>query len=145
MPDAVLGDQDAGGLGHDRRVHAVELHRPDPLPRVELQHAQGLGVPLDQPAGGDHLADVEPGALLPAELPVRRVGDPGHRREHHRGRHLERTQSEGAPQAVGRTATGPSTGSGRIENRHDRPGYLRVTGGSVDQGKLIQRSVRRQT
>ena len=92
VPDRVLGDQDPGRLGHDHRVHAVELDRADPLAGVELQHGQGLGVPLDQPARGDHLADVEPGALLPAELPVRRVGDPGHRRQHHRGRHLDRTR-----------------------------------------------------
>ena len=59
MIDAVLVAQDLGGLRHDRRVDAVQLDRPDPLPRIELQHRQGLAIPLDEPARGDHLADVQ--------------------------------------------------------------------------------------
>ena len=69
---------------HDRRIDAVQLDGPDPLPRIELEHRQGLAIPLHEPARGDHLANVESRALLTAQLPERRIGDPGHRREHDR-------------------------------------------------------------
>src|SRR3712207_7870486 len=45
-------------------------------------------------AAGDHLADVEPGSLLRTEPAVRRVGDPGHRREDDGGRHVQRPEGE---------------------------------------------------
>jgi hypothetical protein len=85
VADAVLSDQDLGGLSHGHRVHAVQLHRPDRLTRVELQHLQGFPVPRHDTARRDHLADVQPGTLLAAELAVGGVRDAGHRREHHRG------------------------------------------------------------
>jgi len=124
MINAVLVAENFSGLRHDRRVDAVQLDRPDPLPRIELEHRQRLAIPLHETARGDHLADVktrdgvqllaplagialEPayfvvgrrrkacplpppqhgGArfhLFSAELPVCRIGDPRHGREHNR-------------------------------------------------------------
>ena len=124
MIDAVLVAENLSGLRHDRRIDAVQLDGPDPLPRIELEHRQRLAIPLHEPARGDHLADVKTRAvvqllaplarialeptyfvvarrrkacplappqhggarfqLFSAELPERRIGDPGHGREHHR-------------------------------------------------------------
>ena len=92
---AVLRAEDLGRLADVRRVGAVELHRADRLLLVEDQHLPGGGVTLDEAAAGDHLADVEARALLAAQPAVRRVGDAGHRCEHHRGRDLQRPQSQG--------------------------------------------------
>ena len=49
---------------------------------------------LDQAAGGDHLAHVQPGAVAAAQRAERGVGDARHRRQHHRRRHLERTDPQ---------------------------------------------------
>ena len=65
MINAVLVAEDLGGLRHDRRIDAVQLDGPDPLPRIELQHRQRLGIPLHEPARGDHLADEQPDAPPP--------------------------------------------------------------------------------
>ena len=103
--DAVLRAQDLGGLADVDRVGAVELHRAHRLQLVEDQHVQGVLVPLDHAAAGDHLADVEAGSLLGAQPAVRRVGDPRHRREHHGRRHLQRAEGEtGHASIVGRAA-----------------------------------------
>ena len=72
------------GLADRRRVDAVELHRARPLPGIEADHFQGTGMALEQRPAGDHLADEQAGPLLAAQPAKRHVGDPGHRREHHR-------------------------------------------------------------
>ena len=92
--DAVLRAEDLGGLADVDRVGAVELDRARGLQLVEDQHVLGVLVALHQTAAGDHLADVEAGALLGAEPAVRRVRDAGHRREDHRGRHVEGAEGE---------------------------------------------------
>jgi hypothetical protein len=81
VADAVLGAEDLGGLADVAGIGAVELDRPDGLEVVEDQHLHRGLVALDQPARGDHLADVQAGPLLGAEPSVRRVGDARHRRE----------------------------------------------------------------
>ena len=80
--DGEVADQDPGRVGHHVRVDPVQLHRAGLLPRVEREHVVGLVVADHEAAGGDHLAHVQPGALLTAQLPVGGVGDAGHRREH---------------------------------------------------------------
>jgi len=79
------------------RVHAVQLDRADRLALVEGEHVEALLIAFDDAARGDHLADVQPGALLRAQPPVRRVGDPRHRREHHRRINLERPDPQRTP------------------------------------------------
>ena len=91
---AVLLAEDPRGRADVRRVGAVELDRPDVLAAGRRPASPGDLVPLDQPAGGDHLADVEPGALLTAQPAVGRVGDAGHRSEHDRGLDDEGPQGE---------------------------------------------------
>ena len=91
---AVLGAEDLGRLADVDRVGAVELHRPHGLELVEDQHRPGDRVALDQAAAGDHLADVEPGPLLGAQPAVRRVGDAGHRGQHHGRLDAQRTQGQ---------------------------------------------------
>ena len=126
--DAVLRAQDLGGLADVDRVGAVELHRAHGLELVEDEHVEGVLVPLDHAAAGDHLADVEAGALLGAQPAVRRVGDPRHRREHHGRRHLQRAEGEtGHAPIVGRvdrfapiTGTRP-TWPGRLSGSPDSP------------------------
>ena len=117
--DREVVDQDLGGPPHDHRVDPVQLHRPDPLPRIELQHVLGLAVPLDDPAAGDHLADEQPRLrpgrhrpglrLLPTQLPVRRIRDPRHRRQDHRRIHLQPTQLQPARTRPLRTSPPPSS------------------------------------
>ena len=92
---AVLRAQDLGRLADVRRVGAVELHRAHRLLLVEDQHLAGRRVTLDQAAAGDHLADVEAGALLAAQPPVGGVGDAGHRGEHDGGRRPRATRAAG--------------------------------------------------
>ena len=104
--DAVLRAQDLGGLADVHRVGAVELDRADVLGLVEGQHPQRGLVALDDAARGDHLADVEAGALLAAEPAVRRVGDAGHRREHD-----------------GRVHAQASRGAARRDGSHDHCGH----------------------
>ena len=58
---------------HHDRIDAVQLHRPGLLVGAEPDHLPGLRIPPDQRPGGDHLADVEPGAELPAQRPERRL------------------------------------------------------------------------
>lgn len=82
MVDIVLADEDAGRAGHRVGVDSVQLDRAGGLPWVELQHVPGLLVSDDQAPGGDHLADVQAGALLAAELAIGGVGHARHRREH---------------------------------------------------------------
>ena len=65
-------------------------------PRVEDQHREGRLVALDQAAAGDHLADIEAGALLAAERAERRVGDARHRRQHDRRVDVERAEPKRA-------------------------------------------------
>ena len=84
VADPELGAQDRRCPSHHVGVDPVELHRADRLAGVEAEHVEGLRVPLHHPAGGGHLTHVQARALLPAELPEGRVGDPRHRREHHR-------------------------------------------------------------
>ena len=59
MINAVLVAQDFSGTRQDRRVDTVELNGPYALAWIELEHLQGLAIPLHEPARSDHLADVE--------------------------------------------------------------------------------------
>ena len=89
----VLVDQHLHGPADGGRVDAVELHREGvPLVGGRADHPQRLLVALDQRAGRDHLADVEAGAELAAQRAEGRVGDAGHRREHHGGVDRERAE-----------------------------------------------------
>ena len=69
---------------HRHGVDAVELKRPRVLVGVEGDHLERQRVALDEPAGGDHLADVEAFALLAAQPSEAGVGDARHRRQHDR-------------------------------------------------------------
>jgi hypothetical protein len=72
------------GLADRRGIDPVELHRAGLLRGIEADHPQGAGVPLHQCPASDHLADVQPGAVVAAQPTERHIGDPGHRREHDR-------------------------------------------------------------
>ena len=109
--DAVLRAEDLGGLADVDRVGAVELDRADRLQLVEDEHVLGVLVALDQPAAGDHLADVEAGALLGAQPAVGGVGDAGHRREHHGGVDVQRPEGQRGGQ--GGVDMHPLSGRGR--------------------------------
>lgn len=108
--EALLRDH-ADGLADGHRVDAVQLDRAWGLGRVEVDQLHGLLVALDQRPGGDHLAHEQ--ALAPAELPAqraeRRVGDPGHRRQHHGRRDGVRADAQGC---------GGGVGGGRGERGH---------------------------
>jgi hypothetical protein len=82
MINAVFGAQDFGRARHDRRIDAVQLDGPYPLPWVELQHRERLAVPLDDPTRSDHLADVQARTLLAAQLTKRRIRDARHGSQH---------------------------------------------------------------
>jgi len=82
-PETVAQDVD-GDLQRDG-VDAVGLHRAHVLFGPEGQHVGGLRVPDHQPAGRDHLADVQPRALLAAQLPIGRIRHSCHGREDDRG------------------------------------------------------------
>src|SRR5699024_7467186 len=64
---------------HHVRFGSVELDGTGRLVRAEAGELLGLGMALDQPAGRDHLADVQAGPPAAAELAERCVGDTGHR------------------------------------------------------------------
>ncbi len=133
--DAVLTAQDLGGLADVDRVGAVELHRPDGLELVEDQHLQRRVVALDQAARRDHLAHVEAGALLGAQPPVGRVGDAGHRREHHRRRHVQGTQAQAGVGSGGGHASivgagGPAGQNAVLTDAGGRPMTSGVPGGA---------------
>ena len=83
VTDGEVTGKDPRRLRHHAGVDAVELHGAGGLPRVELQHGPRLGVPHHQAARGDHLAHVEAGPLLPAQLAVGRIRHARHRRQHH--------------------------------------------------------------
>jgi hypothetical protein len=88
----VLRDDHLDRLADRRWVDAVELEAAGALAGPEGDHPHGLRVPLDQCPGRDHLADVQAGTLLPAELAERHVGDPSHRCKHHRRVHCIRSE-----------------------------------------------------
>ena len=92
MVGAVLGDEHRDGLGDRLRVDAVELDAARRLRLVVPDEPHALGRALDERAARDHLADVEPGAVLAAQPTERRVGDARHRREH--DRHVERERPD---------------------------------------------------
>ena len=92
--DAALVDQEAHRLANVVRVDAVELHDRVASEPSKRSMAQGACVALDQRAGGDHLAHVEPGAEAAAHAAERRVGDPGHRRQHDRRADRERPDAQ---------------------------------------------------
>ena len=79
---AVLGDEHAHRLGDGRGVDAVQLDRARRLGLVVRDEAHRRRVPLDERAGRDHLAHVQPGAVLAAQPPERRVGDARHGSQH---------------------------------------------------------------
>ena len=99
VADGEVPRQDPGRIRHHAWVDAVELDRACGLARVELKHGVGLGVADHEAAGGDHLADVEPGTLFAAQLPVGGVRDPGHRREDHGKLHDDGVAAAGRVQA----------------------------------------------
>ena len=98
---AVLLDEDADRTLDRGRIDSVELDRPRGLGFVVRDEAHGRGVALHQCTGGDHLADVQPGAVLAAEPPERRVRDARHRRE-----------DDGGVERDGADAEGPLGGKG---------------------------------
>ena len=75
------------------RVNPVQLHGPDSLTRVELQHGQRLAVPSTIPREVIISQTYKTGALFPAELPERGVGDPSHGRQHDRRIHRDAARS----------------------------------------------------
>ena len=77
-------DDHLDGATHHVRIDPVQLEGPGLLVGAEPDHVHGLAVPLDHGPGGDHLADVEPGAELPAQPPETGVRDAGHRGEYDR-------------------------------------------------------------
>src|SRR5690606_31159981 len=91
---AILRDEDPHRLGHRLRVDAVQLDRAWRLGFMVADEAHGGGVALHEGARGDHLADVEAGAVLAAESPERGVGDARHRRQHHRRPQLDRADAQ---------------------------------------------------
>ena len=101
MVDAVLGAEDLDGAADVYGIDAVELHGAHGLVGGERQHRQARLVALDDAPRRDHLADVQPGTLLGAQLAERRVGDARHRRQHDRGRDLEVAEPQGARQRGG--------------------------------------------
>jgi hypothetical protein len=110
--DAVVAAQDLDRLADVDRVDAVQLHGPDLLGRVEVQHGQAGAVPLDDAARRHHLADVQARALLAAQPPEGGVRHARHRRQHDRRGDLEVAQTEhgrhGHPSIVpGRSAQTP--------------------------------------
>jgi hypothetical protein len=82
---AVLVDEHPHRRADRDRVDAVQLHAARGLVGVVPDQPHRLRRALDQRPGGDHLADVHARAELPAQPAERLVGDPGHRRQHHRG------------------------------------------------------------
>ncbi len=83
--EVLVGDH-AHRLADGHRVDAVELDGARLLARVEVHELHRLLVALHQRPRGDHLTDEQAPAAgeLPAQRPERRVGDPGHRRQHDR-------------------------------------------------------------
>jgi hypothetical protein len=92
----ILGDDDAHGFGDGRRIDAVELDRAGRLGLVMADEAHRRVVALDEGARGDHLADVEAGAVLTAEPPERRVRDACHGCEDDRHVEFDRADAQGA-------------------------------------------------
>ena len=83
MVDAVFGDQGLHGFAHVFGVDSIELQTSGRFLGAEFRQLHGLGVLFDQGAGGDHFADVEPGAELPADRTERVVGDSRHGSQDH--------------------------------------------------------------
>ena len=99
--DAVLGAED---LGRPCRRRPGRCRRAGPSGRSRARRrpaCPGCARRARPARGGDHLADVEPGALLGAQPAVGRVGDARHRREHHGG--LDAQRPEGQRRWAGRT------------------------------------------
>ena len=92
---AILLDEDAHGALDGRRIHSVELDGARLLGLVMRDQAHRGRVALHQGARGDHLADVEPGAVFAAEPPEGRVGDARHRREDDGGVERDGSDAEG--------------------------------------------------
>jgi len=53
------------------------------LARVDVQHAQGFLVAVDDPVVGNHFADNHAGAEFLADFSKSHVGNASHRRHHH--------------------------------------------------------------
>ena len=111
--DADLVHQPGHRRAHHPGVDTAQLHAADRLVGPEGGHAQGLGVALDQRPGRDHLAHVEAGAEGPAQPAEGRVGDPGHRGQHHRWVDGHRPQLERRKRQH-RWAGGPGGASGSV-------------------------------
>ena len=94
MCDRMLAGQNPHGLADVVRVDAIELHRANRLGRIEREHGQGLLVTFDHPPRRDHFADVQSGTLLRAQPPECRIGDSGHRCQHHRRHHVDRAKPQ---------------------------------------------------
>jgi hypothetical protein len=83
------------GCGAQRPgLDAVELDRAGVLVVGEAGELVGLVVPFDEGPRPDHLADIEAATESPAEGPERGVRDPRHRRQDHRGAHVQRTDTK---------------------------------------------------
>ncbi|SKY76451.1 Uncharacterised protein [Mycobacteroides abscessus subsp. abscessus] len=97
----ILVDDHLGCLVGVARIHRVELHRPRILVRAERGHVHGDRMPLDERAGGDHLADVQTRHRAGAgqfefatQRAERHVGDARHGCEHHGTGELDRADSQ---------------------------------------------------
>ena len=114
----VVGEPLVGDHLHRRvrggRVDGVELQRARRLVGGERRHVHGDRMPLDEGAGGHHLADVEPADGADAGLlefaAQRAEGDvrhAGHGCQHHRAGQRDGTDTQGRlPPAQGQRAFG---------------------------------------
>ena len=93
--DADLADQAVYRSPHHPGVDPAQLDTAHRLVLTEGSHCQSLGVALDKGPGGDHLADVETGTVGPAQASKGAVGHSGHRGQHDRWVHGDRSQLEG--------------------------------------------------
>ena len=101
---AVLVDEHAHRVLDGRRVDAVELDRARRLGLVVRDEAHRRGVALDEGAGRDHLAHVQPGAVFAAEPAEGGVRDARHRREHDRRIELDGPDAQSAVRERGRSS-----------------------------------------
>src|SRR5207342_2065004 len=76
--DPALPHQEPDRLSHVVGIDPVELQAARRLLRAEAREEERLAIALDERAGGDHLADVEPGPEAATQGAEGRVRDPGH-------------------------------------------------------------------
>ena len=131
-----LVDQPVDGGAHGHGIGPVELHAV--VGGAGLPGHEGLGpvAALDQAPGVDHLGHEQPAAERPAHGPERRVGHPGHGRQHdrrvdgdgsevqgcHTGRHRRAGARGGGHAAAHRSVMGTPRRASRVRSSgRDRP------------------------